>query len=48
MARDLMETDTSNMSDTEFKATIIKILVKLQESMEDIRETYPLPQRQKS
>ena len=36
-ARDLIETDMSNMLDSEFKATIIRILAGLEKSTEDIR-----------
>lgn len=39
MARDLIETDVSYMSDGEFTATVIRILARLEKSMEDIRET---------
>ena len=38
MVRYLIETDVSNMPDSEFKATIIKILAGLEKSMEDTRE----------
>ena len=38
MDRDLSETDTSNMTDGEFKATIIRILTGLKKRMEDFRE----------
>ena len=39
IARDLTETDTSNMPDEEFKATIIRILTGIDKRIEDIRET---------
>jgi len=39
IARDLIKTNISNMSDEDFKATIIRILAGLEKSMEDIRET---------
>ena len=39
MARDLIKTDISNMPDPEFKATIIGILVGLEKSIEDARES---------
>ena len=39
MVRDLIKTDVSNMPDSEFKATIIKILAGLEKSMEDTRES---------
>ena len=38
-AKDLSETDISNMPDGEFKATIIRILAGLEKSMKNIRET---------
>ena len=38
-ARGLIETDISNMLDTEFKATIIRILAGLEKSIEDTRES---------
>ena len=38
-ARDLIKTDISNITDLEFKATIIKIFARLEKSREDIRET---------
>jgi len=38
-ARDLINTDISNMSELEFRMTILKILAKLEKSMEDIRDT---------
>jgi len=41
IARDLIKTNISNMSDEDFKATIIRILAGLEKSMEDIRETLP-------
>ena len=34
MARDLIETDISNMPDPEFKATIIRIVAGLEKSIE--------------
>ena len=39
MARDLSKTDTSNVPDGKFKATIIRILTGLGKRMEDISET---------
>ena len=39
MARDVIETDISNMPDEEFKATTIKMLAGLEKSMEDFRDT---------
>ena len=37
---DLIKTDkSSNMADGKFKITIIRILIRLEKSMEDIRET---------
>ena len=41
MARDLIETNISNMSDGEFKVTIIRIFAGLDKNMEDIREGDP-------
>lgn len=38
-ARDLINTDIGNMSDREFRMTIIKDLARLEKGMEDIRET---------
>ena len=38
MAKDVIETDISNILDGEFKATIIKILTGLEKRMEDFRE----------
>ena len=38
-ATDLSETDKSHMSDGEFKAIIIRILIGLEKRMEDISET---------
>ena len=38
-ARDLSETDISNMPDGEFEATIIRILTGLEKRIEDISET---------
>ena len=38
-ARDLSETETSNMLDGEFKGTIIRILTRLEKRIEDISET---------
>ena len=35
MARELIETDISNMPDPEFKRTIIRILAGLEKSIED-------------
>ena len=40
MAIYLSETDTSNMSDGQFKATIIRILTGLEKRIEDISETF--------
>ena len=40
MATDLIETDISNMPDTEFKATIIRTLSGLEKSIEDTRESF--------
>ena len=40
MARDLSETDVSNMPDREFKAMIIRILTGLEKRVEDINETF--------
>ena len=37
--RDLVETDRSNMTDPEFKATIIRILVWPRKSIEDTKES---------
>ena len=39
MAKDINKTDISNMPDPEFKATIIGILVGLEKSIEDTRES---------
>ena len=39
MARDLIETDVSNMPDPELKATIIRILTGPEISLEDLRDT---------
>ena len=39
MARDLVNSDISNMSEIEFKMTVIKMLAGLEKSMEDIRES---------
>ena len=39
MARNLIETDTSNMPDGKFKATIIRILSGDKKRIEDFRET---------
>lgn len=39
MARDPIRTDLSNMTDPEFKTTIIRILAGLQKSKEDTRES---------
>ena len=41
MARDLINTDTCNMSDLEFGMTILKVLAGLENGMENIRETLP-------
>ena len=38
-ARDLNETDISNMLDGEFKSVIIRILIGLEKRMEDINKT---------
>ena len=38
-ARDLINTDISNMSDLKFRMTIIKVLAGLKKDMEDIRES---------
>jgi len=38
-ARDLINTDISNMSDLEFRIMILNILAGLEKSMEDIKET---------
>lgn len=38
-ARDLINTDIGNMSDLEFRMTILKVLAGLEKGMEDIRET---------
>ena len=40
MARNLTEKDVSNVPNVEFKATIIRILIGLEKSMEDSRETF--------
>jgi len=40
MARDLFNTDTSKMSEPEFKSTIIWLLAGLEKSIEDTRETH--------
>ena len=40
-ARGLIETDISNMLDTEFKATIIRILAGLEKSIENTRDRMP-------
>ena len=39
-ARDLTKTDVSNMPDTEYKTTIIRILFGLKKSIEDTREYF--------
>ena len=39
MARDLSETDISNMPDTEFKVMTIKILTELEKRVENTSET---------
>ena len=39
MARDLRETDISNIPDGEFKATIIRILTGVEKKIEDISKT---------
>ena len=39
MARDLVNVDISNMSEIEFKMTLIKMLAGLEKSIEDIRES---------
>ena len=38
-ARDLINTDIGNMSDLEFRMTILKVLTGLKKGMEDIRKT---------
>ena len=38
MARDLIKTDRSNMSEPEFKTTTIMILVGVEKSIEDTRK----------
>ena len=38
MARDLSETDTSNMPDKEFKVMIVRILPGLEKRIEDMNE----------
>ena len=38
-ARDLIETDISNMPEPEFKTTILRILARLEKSTEDTRES---------
>ena len=38
-SRDLSETDINNISDGEFKATIIRILTGFEERIKDISET---------
>ena len=38
-ARDVTETDISNMTDPEFETTSTRILVSLEKSMEDIKES---------
>ena len=38
-ARDLIETDISNMPEPEFKTTIIRILAGFEKSIEDTRES---------
>ena len=43
MARDLSETDTSNMSDGKFKVTIIGLLTGLEKRMEDLRRLQKIP-----
>ena len=40
MAKDLINTDISKMSELELKTTIVKIVAGLEKSIEDIRE-YP-------
>ena len=39
MARDLINTDTNKISEPEFKIIIIRILVGLEKSIEDTRES---------
>ena len=39
MARELIKTGISNMSEPEFKTMIIKILAGIEKSMEDIKES---------
>ena len=41
MARDLNDTDISNMPDGEFNETIIRILTRLNKRKEDFREAFP-------
>ena len=38
-ARDLINTDISNMSELEFRMTILKVLAGLEKSMEDTNES---------
>ena len=38
-AKDLVKTDISNMPDPEFKATVIRILARLEKSREAIKES---------
>ena len=38
-ARDLINKDIGNMSDLEYRMTILKVLAGLEKGMEDIRET---------
>ena len=39
MTRDLVKTGINNIPDTEFKATIVRILPGLEKGIEDIRKT---------
>ena len=41
IARDLIKTDISNMTDPIFKTKIIRILAGLKKSIEDTRESFP-------
>ena len=38
-ARDLLQTDMSNISEQEFRTTVIRILARLERSTEDTKET---------
>ena len=46
MAREVTETDISNTSDPEFKATMIWTLTRLEKSIEDIRDTFTTEKRE--